>query len=203
MPLTERGLAQSTAAGRWFAREGLRTAHLLTSPTRRTRETAANFAAGQREVDPSVPELEPETSAAMRNPDLYFAGHLVNMVSSPEAFAEQAIPITEQDVVTDPFFSKFLTEDDRVGFWVAHSNPPGDTVLAVGRRIEVVARSLAYVSGWAGETVVGITHSPVLRAIAVTFHGFDPGEPRHLHGYSLTVHADGRLDVDTISPEAE
>ncbi|HWI32169.1 MAG TPA: histidine phosphatase family protein [Microbacterium sp.] len=201
VPITDRGLEQAAAAGRWFAGEGQAFAGLLASPTRRTRETAVQFAAGYGELRPTEPGMQPRDSAALRNPDLYLGGHLVNMVSSPAAFVEQVPTIAESDVVAVPFFRSFLTEPDRVGYWVAHSHPPGDTVLAVGRRIVAVVRSLADVRAWSGQTILGITHSPVLRAIAVSFLGADPGEPTHLHGYSLSLGLDGALTVEAVGPE--
>lgn len=199
VPLTERGVEQSAAAGRWFARAGHTFASLLTSPTLRTLQTAAHFADGYGEAATSG--IQPQESAALRNPDIYLGGHLVNLVSSPAAFVEQVPTLSESDVVQVPFFNSFLTHPDRVGYWVGHSHPPGDTALAVGRRIEVAVRSLADVPGWSGRTILGITHSPVLRAIAVTFLGADPGEPEHLHGYSLALESDGSLTVAAIGPE--
>jgi broad specificity phosphatase PhoE len=201
VPLTGQGLAQADAAGRRLAGEGDTLAALLTNPgTRRTRETAAAFGAAYAAAGGRVDDPEPHPCSALRNPDLYLGGSLVSMVSSAEAFAEQAPPLTAADVTAVPFFRTFLTHPDRVGYWLAHSSPPGDDAVTTGRRLAVFARSLADVPAWRGRLVVGVTHSPLLRALALTFLGADPGEPPFLHGYSLTLEAGGALTVEQVSP---
>lgn len=202
VPITAQGEAQAVAAGRWFARQGLPLAALLTNPgTLRTRATAAAFAAGYADEGGKVDDPDPHPCQALRNPDLYLGGYHVSMVSSAEAFAEQLPHLGLADVMAVPFFRSFLTVPDRIGYWLAHSHPPGDSVLAVGRRVEVFARSLAEVPHWEDRIVLGVTHSPLLRAVAVTFLGTDPGEPPFLHGYSLTLEASGALTVAGVSPD--
>jgi broad specificity phosphatase PhoE len=200
VPLTELGRAQAVSAGRWFATQNVNLIGLLASPTVRTRETAEHFRRGAGVARPGMAVPEPQLSYALRNPDLYLGGHHVNMVSSASAFCEQAPSVIEDDVLKVPFYSGFLTDEDRIGYWLGHSHPPGDTARAVGRRIEAFTRSLADVPGWSGQTGVGITHSPVLRAIALTFLGADPGEPPHLHGYRLTLWPGGAISVTPEAP---
>ena len=201
IPLTDVGLAQARAAGRWFGSERQDYVSLLTSATLRTSQTASAFAEAYQAARQADSSLAPEPAAALRNPDLYLGGQLVNLVSSAAAFVEQVPAITEDDVGRVRFFHDFLTDTDRIGYWIRHSSPPGDTALAVGRRIEIFTRSLADVPGWAGQTIIGVTHSPVLRAVALTFHGKDCGEPPYLHGYSLTLRTSGALDVEVIAPD--
>lgn len=204
VPITERGGTQAAAAGRWFARQGVPLAALLTNPaTLRTRATASAFAVAYAAEGGTVDDADPHPCFALRNPDLYLGGHHVSMVSSAEAFAEQLPHLGPADVMAVPFFREFLTVPDRIGYWAAHSSPPGDTVLAVGRRVEVFARSLADAPQWRERIVVGVTHSPLLRAVALTFLGVDPGEPPFLHGYSVTLEANGALSVAAVSPDLD
>ena len=55
IPLVASGIAQGEALGRWFAARGVHFDRVLTSPLRRTRETAALILAHQ----PDPPEIEP------------------------------------------------------------------------------------------------------------------------------------------------
>jgi len=200
VPLTDQGRTQAVSAGRCFAMRNVTFAALRTSPTIRTRETAEHFRQGFSAARPDLLAPRPRPSFALRNPDLYLGGHHVNMVSSASAFHEQARSVTEEDVLKVPFYAGFLADADRVGYWLGHSHPPGDTAHAVGQRIEAFTRSLAHVPGWSGQTVVGITHSPVLRAIALRFLGADPGEPPYLHGYRLTLRPGGAISVVPEAP---
>ncbi|MFD9330393.1 histidine phosphatase family protein [Streptomyces sp. NPDC060065] len=200
VPLTDEGLDQATAAGRWFAQQDLTYISLLASPTVRTRETAARFSSGYRNQRPDTPMVEPRPSFALRNPDLYLGGHHVNMVSSAAAFRDQAPSLQDEEVLRVPFYAAFLSDADRIGYWLNHSHPPGDTARAVGARIEAFTRSLGDIPAWKGQTILGITHSPVLRAVALTFLGSDPGEPPYLHGYTLTLRHGGAIAVEPVSP---
>jgi hypothetical protein len=173
---------------------------LLTSPTVRTRESAAEFFQGLREVAPESHVPEPRVSFALRNPDLYLAGHHVNMVSTAAAFCEQAPVVTEQQCLQLPFFAGFLNAPDRIGYWLTHASPPGDDTATVAARVAAFATSLSDVPGQVTKTVVGLTHSPLLRAVALEFLDEDPGEPHYLHGYSIRVREGGRLHATAFSP---
>jgi broad specificity phosphatase PhoE len=103
--------------------------------------------------------------------------------------------LTQAQVTGIPFYSDFLTSADRVGCWLHHADPPGDTAAIVASRIRQFAVSLGHVAGV--DQVVGITHSPVLRAMGSHFAGIDPGEPDYLHGYSVQVRSDGAIALDS------
>jgi hypothetical protein len=45
---------------------------------------------------------------------------------------------------------------------------------------------------------VGITPSPVLRAVGSHFAGTDPGEQDYLHGYGVQVRSDGALTLRSV-----
>jgi broad specificity phosphatase PhoE len=200
VPLTERGHWQARLAGQRLGESGGEVMAVLHSPTVRTRETAAEFYRSLCVANPALRIPEPRASFALRNPDLYLAGHHVNMVSTVAAFCEQAPALTEEQCLRVPFFAGFLSAPDRIGYWVGHSQPPGDDAAAVAGRVTAFARSLGDVPGRTGQVVVGMTHSPLLRAIAGRTLGADPGEPEHLHGYSVRVDRRGALHVDAYRP---
>jgi hypothetical protein len=139
----------------------------------------------------------PEVAFALRNPDLYLAGGRVDMVSSPEAFAEQVPWLAPDDVLRVPFFAGFLTAPDRITYWLRCSGPPGDDAGAVAARIVTFARSLA--DGTPPDTVVAVTHSPVLRAVAVGLGLDDPGEPPYLTGYEVTADPAAAREFDPFT----
>jgi broad specificity phosphatase PhoE len=197
VPITDSGWKQARRAGAWLAQQGLDVVDVLYGGTRRTRETAEGVAAGLAGNGSVLPTSD---SFALRNPDLYLGGQRVTMVSGAEAFAEQVPALEAKDVLAVPFFGTWLTHPERVGFWVGNSHPPGDTAASVARRIDAFARSLADVPAWRGRTVVGVTHSPVLRSIALVTAGTDPGEPPYVHGYELVVRQGASMDVTGISP---
>lgn len=200
IPLTDRGHRQARLAGQRLGEAGVDVMSVLFSPTVRTRETAAEFFLGLGETAPALRVPEPRASFALRNPDLYLAGHHVNLVSTATAFCEQAPALTEPQCLRVPFFAGFLGTPDRIGYWVQHPDPPGDDASAVAKRVTAFARSLGDVPGRAGQTVVGMTHSPLLRAIATRFIGADPGEPEYLHGYAVRVARGGTLHIEEYSP---
>jgi broad specificity phosphatase PhoE len=193
VPLTDRGQAPAEAAGRWFAEEGIEIAGLLSGETKRTMDTAAGFAAGNRDAGGSLPD--PVVSFALRNPDFYLGGHRINMAEGAAALAAQSPSVDEDDVGQVPFYRDLMVAPDRVGFWLEHGNPPGDTARDVGYRIDSFARSLNDVPAWAGRTVVAITHSPVLRAVRYHHWGEYSKEPPFLHGYRLICDEHGGLGL--------
>jgi hypothetical protein len=72
---------------------------------------------------------------------------------------------------------------------VSHADPPGDSAAAVASRITKFAASLHDAGGV--DLVVGITQSPVLRAVVSHYCGADPGEPEYLQGCRLQMPGDG------------
>lgn len=199
VPLTDLGVLQAEAAGEWFALESIEVAAILTGETLRTINTGASFALGVRSTGGKVPD--PVVSFALRNPDLYLGGHRINMAEGAEALAAQTPTVEPENVGDVPFFHDLMQAKDRVGFWLEHGNPPGDTARDVGRRIDHFARSLAAVPQWRGRTVVAITHSPVLRAVRYHHWGEYSKEPPFLHGYSLTLSSTGELTLETFTTE--
>jgi broad specificity phosphatase PhoE len=193
IPITEEGRRQATEAGRRLAAFG--SVRLLAGATRRARETADGVAEGLRTAGASV--TRPEVAFALRNPDLYLAGARVDMVSSPEAFAEQVPWLAPDDVRSVPFFAGFLGAPDRIGYWLRSADPPGDDADAVAARIVTFARSLA--DGRPPGTVVAVTHSPVLRAVAVGLGLRDPGEPPYLTGFEVATEPPGAAPFDPFS----
>ncbi|MEM9135366.1 MAG: histidine phosphatase family protein [Actinomycetota bacterium] len=199
VPLTDLGVAQADAAGRWFGREGFEVAGLLSGETTRTRDTAEVFAEGVRAEGGVIPD--PMVSFALRNPDLYLGGHRINLAQGAEALAAQSPSTEPDDVEASLFYAELMAAPDRVGYWLEHPDPPGDDAAAVGVRIDRFARSLADVPAWRGRTVVGMTHSPVLRAVRFRHEGVYTREPPFLHGYSLTLGHDGHLRFDTVTTD--
>ncbi len=198
VPLTAAGRAQAHEAGCRLAAHRRGPIRVLCGATRRAQETAQLLAQGLGSADPSRPVVGPDVAFALRNPDLYLGGARVDMVSSAAAFAEQAPGLTEGDVLSVPFFAGFLDAADRIGWWLQHDRPPGDDAAAVTTRVASFARSLGDGVAVAAPTVVGITHSPVLRAVAAQLLGSDPGEPPYLHGYALD--AEGEVSARPFSP---
>lgn len=192
VPLTDLGVEQAEAAGRWFANEGIEVAGLLSGETRRTRDTADRFVEAYRGAS-NTPIPDPVISFGLRNPDLYLGGHRINLGQGAEFLASQADGVDEATVEASPFYGPLMTAPDRVGHWLEHGNVPGDDAHDVGRRIDVLARSLVDVAPWRGKTVVAMTHSPVLRAVRLHHEGTYSKEPPFLHGYLLVVSPQGAL----------
>lgn len=200
VPLTHDGRQQSERAGRSLAAMPLGRIQVLASPTRRTRETALLVVHGMTSAHPTLPVTAATESFALRNPDLYLAGERVDMVSSPAAFGEQVRGLTDEECNAVPFFARFLASTDRIGWWLHHGHPPGDDAATVAARILAFAASLGDVPGRMPDTVVGVTHSPVLRAVALRLLGEDPGEPAYLHGYALRLGPDRSAHLRGFDP---
>jgi broad specificity phosphatase PhoE len=196
VPITDEGHRQARRAGEWISANGFQVGAVLYGGTRRTRETAEGILAG---LGAGRSASDASDCFALRNPDLYLGGDRVSMVSSAEAFAEQTNNLTADDVTRVPFFREWLGHPERVGFWVAHQSPPGDTAASVSQRISAFAASLADVPAWRGKTVVAVTHSPVLRAVGLQAHGLDRGEPELVTGYQLSV-SPGSVDIEDVAP---
>ena len=58
------------------------------------------------------------------------------MVSSAAALAEQVPGMTEDEAAVVPFFAKFFSHPDRIGWWLRFSDVPGDDAEALARRID-------------------------------------------------------------------
>ena len=197
VPITGEGHDQARRAGEWIGAAGFQVGAVLYGGTRRTRETAEGILVGLEAGGSHA--METADCFALRNPDLYLGGDRVSMVSTAGAFAEQTRHLTADDVIRVPFFREWLEHPERVGFWVAHRSPPGDTAASVSQRISAFAGSLADVPAWRGKTVVAVTHSPVLRALGLHQFGTDPGEPALVTGYQLLVRA-GSVDIEDVAP---
>jgi broad specificity phosphatase PhoE len=198
VPITDKGVWIATDVGRHLAARESGKVHVISGETRRAKETAAAIADGVREAGGEV--VEDGVAFALRNPDLYLGGVRVDMVSTAEKFADQVPGLEAEDVLRVAFFKEWLTVPDRVGWWVAHRNPPGDTSAAVATRIRAFAGSLVDLPGDADLTVA-ITHSPVLRSCALDITGTDPGEPNWVAGIEAEIHAD-RSTTMRVLPEA-
>ncbi len=193
VPLTETGLRDAEAAGARLStaiEPGARI-EFLHAPTRRTLQTLQALRrglVGALEPKAAVELGEPRAEAAIRNPDLFVAGTRVEMVSSVAALAEQ-LPfgtMTHEDLAAHDFFSRFWAERDRVGVWLADSDPPGERAEDVARRFFTFARSLRDPSGPPSRHYVCVTHSGPLRALlllCVLDH--DPGEPNYVEAVQL------------------
>jgi broad specificity phosphatase PhoE len=186
IPITPEGWADAVNVGRHLSGRALGRCVLLAAPTRRAIETVQALREGLLDCRPDLSIPLPRITDALRNPDLFLAGTRVEMVSSAEAFAEQVPGLSQGDVLATPFFQNFLSAPDRIAAWLYEPAPPGDDVAAVARRVVAFARSF----NWPGvevDTVLAVTHSPVLRALSIVLLGEDPGEPPHLHGLALSV----------------
>lgn len=196
LPLTRAGRAQAEQAGRRLARIRAARAWILVGPTVRSHQTGFIAQHGWRTANTASDVVGPTVTMALRNPDLYVAGQRVDMVSTAAAFAQQLTMVTESQLTDIGFFSDFLTSADRIGYWLHHAKPPGDTAAIVAARIHQFAASLGHLEGV--DLVVGITQSPVLRAVGCHFGGLDPGEPDYLHGYRVRIGDGGALALSSV-----
>jgi broad specificity phosphatase PhoE len=196
VPVTDEGLENAAQVGRRLAACAASGIRVLSGDTRRAGETAAALARGAREAGAGV--VDDGVAFALRNPDLYLAGVRVDMVSSAAAFAAQVPDLAESDIARLPFFAQWLTAPDRVGWWVRHRDPPGDDAATVAARIQAFAVSLADREDDQVVTV-GITHSPVLRAVALKAAGADTGEPAWLAGIEVQVLSDRSVEMRILA----
>jgi broad specificity phosphatase PhoE len=202
MPLTEEGRRQAESAGQRLGQILLpgEIVALLHAPTLRTRETATLlYNSMQHALDErgeqGIDLLAPRENQALRNPDLYVAGTRVEMGSSPAALAAQLshTGLDEHAVARLSFWPDFWAAEDRIGFWVNHSNPPGEDADTVARRMLTFAVSLLDLPGEQSRRFICVTHSPLLRAFARRYlPGSDPGEPEYTASLDLefTVNSD-------------
>jgi broad specificity phosphatase PhoE len=191
--ITEDGLQRAEAVGQQFAEKISPDEHVffLYAPTRRTRETAEAIRRGMEAESGTADARQgqlfaPAEHLAIRNPDLYVGGHRVEMVSSARAMAEQTAPygIDAEKLLEIPFLRGFWEAQDRIGYWVNHSDPPGEDADTVARRVLTFAVSLLDLPRTQPRRYICVTHSPVMRAFIRRYLlGQDPGEP----GYSESI----------------
>lgn len=196
MPLDPSGRDEVAASGRRLA--GMvqpgEEVHFLTTPTRRTKDTADVIRETMQEVlGAQAGLLVPREEWAIRNPDLFLAGRRVEMMSTPEAVAAQIPEAGLAPAVVDghPFFHHFFRSPDRIGYWLGHPDPPGEDPVAVARRVVAFGESLLYVAPPRPRRYVCVTHSPVLRAVLIRFFHHDPGEPEWAEALDLVLDESG------------
>ena len=197
VPITEAAERKAHGVGVWFGEHVDRPIRLLAGETTRAVDTAAHLGRGVTSTGGRV--SGPEVAFALRNPDLYVSGVRVNMVSSAETLAAQVDGLTADDVADLDFFPDFFASPDRIGWWLSHENPPGETAAQVANRMRKFIASLDDRTGVYADVVVAVTHSPLLRAVGLDHLGRDIGEPPWITGLLLTV--DGStIEVDTFDP---
>lgn len=194
MPITPNAERRAHEVGEAFGSREAGPVRILSGETRRAVDTAAHLAEGVEARGGNV--VGPEVAFALRNPDLYLAGVRVNMVSSTEAFADQVDGVSADDVAVLGFFTKFIESPDRIGWWLTLDSPPGETVTAVAARLRFFAKSLADPVPIRSDTVVAITHSPLIRAAGLDLLGRDIGEPPWVSGLLIKVDDDGALQAE-------
>jgi broad specificity phosphatase PhoE len=153
-----------------------------------------------RGIDAPDGVIGPVDAFALRNPDMYLAGSRVNMVSAPEFLAEQVPGMTTQQVEANEWWAGFTSAPDRIGWWLAQEDPPGESSSDVARRLERFARSFADPGPHSGRFVVCVTHSPLLRSMLRVTTGEDPGEPGYVTGALVRVGAAGQLHIEPHDP---
>jgi broad specificity phosphatase PhoE len=199
LPVTHEGRCQAEQAGRRLAGQADRSAAVFVGPTLRARQTGLFLLHGLTSARRSIRANGPAVTLALRNPDLYLAAQRVEMVSTAAAFADQVPGLRAADVSRVRFYAGFLSAPDRIGYWVNSADPPGEDPEAVAARIIAFAASLDHAPGLAASLVVGVTYSPVLRAVARHYLGTDPGEPAYLSGYCLLRTPGGGYRLEHVS----
>lgn len=200
VPITAAAEEQALAVGRGFGLREPGPITVLSGETRRAMDTAAYLARGVIEAGGGV--IGPKVAFALRNPDLYAAGVRVNMVSSAEALAEQVEGLSAEDVPALEFFPTFFDSPDRIGWWLTHPSPPGEDARSVAARAESFAGSLVDDIPERPEVVVAVTHSPLLRAVALESLGHDIGEPPWVSGLLMVVDDDRNTTVEVFDSGA-
>lgn len=191
VPITRAAREQAEEVGARLAGDLVGGVCVMTGETRRARETAEHLCKGL--ASEGVRVDGPIVAHALRNPDLYMAGYRVNMVSSHEAFAAQVPGVDAEDIADLDFFPDFVVQEDRIGWWLTHQNPPGEGASEIAARIETFARSLLNPYREDRPVVIAVTHSPLLRAVALSELEHDIGEPPWISGLALDIDASGEI----------
>ncbi|GAB4064707.1 hypothetical protein GCM10028777_11900 [Angustibacter speluncae] len=199
VPVIAAGRAAAEDAGRALA-SAAGPVSLLFGGTRRTRETAESLAAGLS-AGGATDLVGPQDCFALRNPDLYVAGTRVSMVSSAPALAEQVPGMSAEEAARHPWFEAFFGSEDRIGWWMRHPAPPGETADLLVTRFRHFAASLLDDGPHRDRTVVGVTHSPAIRAVLHASTGRDPGEPGYVTGARLRITSPTEIDVSAFDPQ--
>jgi broad specificity phosphatase PhoE len=199
VPITSDAERHAFDVGRQLGRRERGPILVLSGETRRTIDTAAHLSGGIADVGGQV--LGPRIAFALRNPDLYFAGTRVNMVSSAEALAAQVDGVSAEDVASHDFFPKFFASQDRIGWWLTHDSPPGEDAAALVARVRSFASSLTDPIPGSPKSAVAVTHSPLVRAVGIDQWGRDIGEPRWVSGLAMEVGADGTMTAKPFDAE--
>jgi broad specificity phosphatase PhoE len=199
VPITAGAEREAFEVGRGIGSRERRPIEVLSGETRRAIDTATHLARGVVEAGGEV--VGPKVAFALRNPDLYLAGARVNMVSSPDALADQVDGLSAGDVASLGFFPEFIASSDRIGWWLTHTSPPGEDARSVAARVGAFAASLVDRIPGRPEVVVAVTHSPLLRAVGLDLLGRDIGEPPWLSGLLVSVDSDRKLRVERFGME--
>jgi broad specificity phosphatase PhoE len=200
LPATSAGLDHAESVGAALVESCPPGSHVefLHAPTIRTVQTAEALRRGIEgglPADSGVRLGAPRVERAVRNPDLYVAGHRVEMVSSMDAVAAQ-LPgdaLTRDELEDNAFFRRFVTSPDRIGMWVADADPPGERADEVAWRFFTWARSLLDTARPYARRYVCVTHSGPMRALLRRYVlGLDPGEPEYVEAVELSFDGAGR-----------
>jgi broad specificity phosphatase PhoE len=197
VPVTEEGVVLAERTGKVIAEQTDGPLTVLFGGTRRTRETAEALVRGVADPERVTGPLD---SFALRNPDMYIAGTRVNMVSSVEALAEQVAGMTAEQAAANEWWSSFFVSSDRIGWWLRDEDPPGETAADLGARLTRFLRTIADPGPLQGRLVVGVTHSPVLRAVLLRATGRDPGEPGYVTGAEVLLEASQPPHITAYDP---
>jgi broad specificity phosphatase PhoE len=195
--VTEDGLAHAEQVGKTIGQQNNGPIAVLFGGTRRTRETAEAIIRGIGDDDRIS---GPSDSFALRNPDMYVAGTRVNMVSSAESLAEQVPGMSVEQAAANEWWGHFFVSPDRIGWWLAQQEPPGETAAELSARISRFVRTIADPGPLQGRLVVCVTHSPVLRAVLLSTAGEDPGEPAYVTGAEIIARPSAELTIRAYDP---
>ena len=100
------------------------------------------------------------------------------------------------------FFSGWFAAPDRIEWSWRHPVPPGDDAPAVAARLAAFAGSLGDAGPVDPDTVIRVTHSPLLRAVSLMFMGVDLGSPRTSPGSAWIFCPPARLRAVAFDPVA-